>query len=148
MNAIVVKAPAKPAPWGIAFLLLFSVLINYVDRGNLSIAAPVLAPELSLTPEKLGLLFSSFFWTYSLFQIVSGWLVDRYNVNMVYAAGYLLWMLRTEQHLPCSCGGVIQHLTWGQHIVFNGFFIAVAATGIAGRRRQQLSSLKRQIYET
>jgi hypothetical protein len=62
--------------------------------------------------------------------------------------GYLLWMLRTEQHLPCSCGGVIQHLTWGQHIVFNGFFIAVAATGIAGRRRQQLSSLKRQIYET
>jgi hypothetical protein len=62
--------------------------------------------------------------------------------------GYLLWMLRTEQHLPCSCGGVIQHLTWGQHIVFNGFFIAVAATGIAGRRCQQLSSLKRQIYET
>ena len=62
--------------------------------------------------------------------------------------GYLLWMLGTERHLPCSCGGIIQHLTWGQHIVFNGFFIAVAATGIAGRRHQQLSSPKTQIYET
>jgi uncharacterized membrane protein YphA (DoxX/SURF4 family) len=61
---------------------------------------------------------------------------------------YLIWMLRTEKHLPCSCGGVIQELSWNQHLVFNVFFIAVAATGIVGRRRQQLSSPKHHIYET
>ncbi|HZT32659.1 MAG TPA: MFS transporter [Bryobacteraceae bacterium] len=95
MTASGVHLERKAAPWGIAVLLLVSVFINYVDRGNLSIAAPVLAPELALTPAQLGWLFSAFFWTYSVFQILSGWLVDRFSVNWVYAAGYLLWSAAT-----------------------------------------------------
>jgi hypothetical protein len=62
--------------------------------------------------------------------------------------GYLLWMLRTEQNLPCSCGGVIEHLTWGQHILFNVCCVAIAVTGIVCRRRQYFASPKQQIYET
>jgi MFS family permease len=90
-----VTARAGTNQWTVLFLLAVSVFINYVDRGNLSIAAPILGPELSLTPTQLGLLFSSFFWTYSLFQILSGWLVDRFDVSWIYAAGYLLWSLAT-----------------------------------------------------
>ncbi len=88
-------AAGKTTQWGVVVLLLISVFINYVDRGNLSISAPVLGPELSLTPTQLGLLFSAFFWTYSVFQIAAGWLADRYNVNWVYAGGYLLWSVAT-----------------------------------------------------
>src|ERR1700675_4414823 len=76
-------------------LLVFSVFINYVDRGNLSIAAPMLKDELRLSPTQLGVLFSSFFWTYAAFQIVSGWLVDRFEVNWVIAIGFLIWSMAT-----------------------------------------------------
>src|SRR5262249_28784431 len=90
-----IQLERKSAPWGVVVLLFLSVFINYVDRGNLSVAAPVLAPELSLTPAQLGWLFSSFFWTYSIVQILAGWLVDHYPVAWVYAAGYLLWSVAT-----------------------------------------------------
>jgi len=44
-------------------LLVLSVLINYIDRGNLSIAAPLLKEELGISASQLGILLSAFFWT-------------------------------------------------------------------------------------
>lgn len=76
-------------------LLGLSVFINYIDRGNLAIAAPFLKDELGLSPAQLGVLLSSFFWTYAGFQIFAGWLVDRWNVNWVLAAGFFLWSVAT-----------------------------------------------------
>src|SRR5215467_2409577 len=76
-------------------LLAISVFINYVDRGNLSIAAPLLKGELNISASQLGVLLAAFFWTYTAMQFVSGWLVDRFGVNWVIAAGYLLWSLAT-----------------------------------------------------
>jgi ACS family D-galactonate transporter-like MFS transporter len=76
-------------------LLAFSVFINYIDRGNLSIAAPMLKDELGMSASQLGILLSSFFWTYSLFLILSGWLVDRVNVSWVMAIGFFLWSTAT-----------------------------------------------------
>ena len=81
------------ARWGIVGLLLVSVCINYVDRGSLSVAAPILSEEFSLSPSKLGYLLSAFFWSYTAFQLVVGWLVDRHDVKWVYACGFLVWSL-------------------------------------------------------
>lgn len=50
----------------------------------------MLKEEMGLSASQLGLLLSSFFWTYAAFQIVSGWLVNRFNVNAVLAVGFLL----------------------------------------------------------
>ena len=84
------------SPFGPALALLsISVLINYVDRGNLSLAAPLLKTELHLSTYQLGVLFSAFFWTYTAFIFVSGYLVDRFNVNLLIAAGYAIWSLAT-----------------------------------------------------
>jgi ACS family D-galactonate transporter-like MFS transporter len=77
-------------------LLAVSVFINYVDRGNLSIAAPMLKDELGLSASQLGLLLSSFFWTYSVFLILSGWLVDRLSVSWVLFVGFFLWSAATS----------------------------------------------------
>jgi MFS family permease len=88
------KADAKTLSIALA-LLVVSVFINYIDRGNLSIAAPMLKDELGLSASQLGVLLSSFFWTYGLFQVLSGWLVDRFNVNWVMAIGFLLWSAAT-----------------------------------------------------
>jgi ACS family D-galactonate transporter-like MFS transporter len=81
--------------WRVLILLLVSAWINYLDRGNLSVAAPLLSPELGLTATQMGFLLSSFFWTYAAFQIAGGWLVDRYDVNVVYGLGFLVWSAAT-----------------------------------------------------
>ena len=76
-------------------LLAISAFINYVDRGNLSIAAPMLKDELGISASQLGVLLSAFFWTYACLQPFSGWLVDRWNVNWVFAGGFFLWSAAT-----------------------------------------------------
>ena len=81
-----------PGALKIVLLLLgISVFINYIDRGNLSIAAPMLKDELGISASQLGMLLSAFFWTYASLQLLSGWLVDRWNVNWVFASGFVLW---------------------------------------------------------
>jgi ACS family D-galactonate transporter-like MFS transporter len=79
----------------VLFLLALSVFINYLDRGNLSIAAPLLKNEFQLSATQLGVLLSSFFWTYSFFLPVSGWLVDRFDVKWVLAGGFFIWSAAT-----------------------------------------------------
>ncbi len=76
-------------------LLALSSFINYIDRGNLSIAAPMLKDELAISPLQLGMLLSAFFYTYASLQLFAGWLVDRLNVNWVFAAGFFLWSAAT-----------------------------------------------------
>ncbi len=75
----------------VLFLLCLSVLINYIDRSNLSIAAPLLQIELGISNTQLGTLLSAFFWTYALMQIPAGWLVDRFDVKWVFAIGFFVW---------------------------------------------------------
>ncbi len=81
--------------WIFLLLLVLSVCINYIDRGSLGIAGPLLRSDLKLDPYEFGKLLSAFFWTYAPMQIVSGWLVDRFNVNHVYATGFFVWSVAT-----------------------------------------------------
>jgi sugar phosphate permease len=88
-------------------LLGTAIVINYVDRGNLSIAAPVIKNELQLSATELGILFSAFFYTYTALQFVIGGIVDRFGANRVLSAGLLVWSVATvamgfaSGFLPC-----------------------------------------------
>jgi len=79
----------------VVFLLALSVLINYIDRSNLSIAAPLLQDEMHISNTQLGTLLAAFFWTYGLMQVPAGWLVDRFDVKWVFAIGFSIWSLAT-----------------------------------------------------
>ena len=79
----------------VLFLLGLSVVINYIDRSNLSIAAPLIKDELGISASQLGTLLSAFFWTYALMQVPAGWLVDRFDVKWVFAAGFFIWSAST-----------------------------------------------------
>ena len=79
----------------IAVLLGLSAFLNYMDRSNLSIAAPMLKDELGISPAKLGVLLSAFFWTYACAQPLAGWLVDRLNANWVLGTGFIVWSAAT-----------------------------------------------------
>ena len=89
----VLKTTLKPSAlqWVALALLVISIGINYADRGNLGVAASHIETDLHLNPQKIGDLSTAFFWTYALCQIVAGKLIDRWNVNWVYAAGFLVW---------------------------------------------------------
>ena len=77
--------------WLIVVLLFVAMLVNYVDRGSLSIAAVPLMREFGLTPAAMGALLSAFFWTYAFLQIPAGYLVDRFGLKWTYASAFLLW---------------------------------------------------------
>jgi ACS family D-galactonate transporter-like MFS transporter len=93
------------------------VLINYIDRINLSVAAPQLKAEFGLDPAQLGLLFSGFFWSYALLQIPAGLILDRFGVTIVNRVGTCLW----------SLASVLVAFTGG----FAGIFIARMLLGAA-----------------
>jgi ACS family D-galactonate transporter-like MFS transporter len=103
--------------WGIGALLGAGVLINYIDRINLSVAAPQLKAEFGLDPAQLGLLFSGFFWSYALLQIPAGLILDRFGVTIVNRVGTCLW----------SLASVLVAFTGG----FAGIFIARMLLGAA-----------------
>src|SRR5580692_725659 len=76
-------------------LLFVTVVINYLDRSNISIAAPGMASDFHLDPVQLGLVFSAFAWTYTPFQLPGGWLVDRVHPRILYPVIIMLWSLAT-----------------------------------------------------
>lgn len=87
-------APAR-FPLALAALLGAALLINYVDRGTISTAAPLLEKELDLTPSQLGWVLSAFFWAYVPAQPLMGYLADRFGAARVLAGGFTLWSLAT-----------------------------------------------------
>ena len=76
-------------------LMAAAVFLNYVDRGNLATAAPLLAQDLHLTNTQLGVLLSAFFWSYAPLQPLAGWLAQRFEVRYTLACGLALWSLAT-----------------------------------------------------
>ena len=83
------------AQWRIMGLLVLSICLNYMARTAFAVAAPVISKELGLRPDQIGLLMSAFFWSYVVFLVFSGWLVDRYPVKWVLGMGFLLWTVVT-----------------------------------------------------
>src|ERR1700687_3939665 len=79
--------------WVVVALIFSGILISYIDRGNLGIAAPSIMREFQFAPSAMGVLLSAFFWTYAAFQIPSGAIVDRFGIRLVYALAFLLWSL-------------------------------------------------------
>src|SRR5258708_29997649 len=76
-------------------LLAIAVFINYVDRGNLATAAPLIKDQLQLSSTQMGLLLSAFFWSYVPAQLLAGRLAERINPYRTLAIGLGLWSIAT-----------------------------------------------------
>src|SRR4051812_41028853 len=79
----------------ILFVLCLMYFIAYVDRVNISVAAPALRQELGLTPVQLGIVFSAFAYPYAAMQILGGWASDRFGPRLVLTALSLVWAAAT-----------------------------------------------------
>ena len=71
------------------------IMLNYIDRGAVSIAAPLIKDEMGLSATAYGFVVSAFFWTYVPVLILAGWLADRVSVWRLMAGGVFIWAVAT-----------------------------------------------------
>jgi len=79
----------------LVLLLGTAVFLNYVDRGSIAVASPLMKGELQLSNEAYGWAVSAFFWVYAPVQLFAGWLCDRFSVYKLLATGILIWAAST-----------------------------------------------------
>ena len=91
--------------WTIVGFSALGLTIAYLDRAALSVALPFMAEEFDIGPAIQGVLLSSFFWTYALFQLPSGWLLDRFGPRVIYPIAVGWWSIWTA--LTAFSGGVV-----------------------------------------
>lgn len=72
-------------------ILWILVLLNFIDRATLSVGMPFIAEEFNLSPEMQGVLLGSFFWTYLIFQIPGGWLLDKFGPRKIVGGAGVIW---------------------------------------------------------
>lgn len=82
-----------PSRWVLCVLLLAGTTINYLDRQTLSLLAPMMRDELGLNNERLGLLFSFFYYAYTAAQFAAGPWIDRSNLRWAYGGAVLVWSM-------------------------------------------------------
>ena len=74
------------APRVVLSLLCILYLILFVDRVNIATAAPLMKADLGLTNTQLGLAFSAFAIPYALFQLIGGWIGDKFGPRLTLGA--------------------------------------------------------------
>ncbi len=86
---------ASRARFLVVLMLFVTVVINYLDRANMAVAAPALRQSFGLDTHQLGFVLSAFGWSYVLCQIPGGLFVDRVNPRVFYPLLIGLWSLTT-----------------------------------------------------
>lgn len=76
-------------------MVFVTVVINYMDRTNIAVAAPALRADLGLSTSQMGIVFSAFAWTYAALQIPGGIVADRFLVRLLYPVLLVFWSLAT-----------------------------------------------------
>jgi sugar phosphate permease len=84
-----------PATRVVLALLCVMYFINYVVRVNVSTAAAIFQPELHLTNTQVGLIFSMFGYPYLVFQVIGGWVADKWGARKSLAVFAAIWSAAT-----------------------------------------------------
>jgi len=75
--------------------MFLGIVINYMDRVNISHAIVLISKEMNLTPVEQGFIMSAFSWGYVAFMLVGGWLVDKFGPRVVNTLSCLTWSVFT-----------------------------------------------------
>lgn len=87
------KPSAGRMRWIVMFLVFLIVTVSYLDRTNLSVAAPTLMQELHLSATQMGLILSAFSWAYALAQIPAGAFASWLQPRRTYLVGLWSWFI-------------------------------------------------------
>lgn len=81
--------------WWILFMIAMMALITFMDRTNISIAAPRMSKEFGLSKTQMGFVFSAFAWAYALGQLPGGWITDKLGPRKILTIVVLFWSMMT-----------------------------------------------------
>jgi len=84
--------------WVVIFIIFLATTINYIDRQALSVAAPFIKDDLSLSNEQYGWIVSAFLLAYAIMQFVSGNLIDKIGVKKGFSIAVVFWSLASIGH--------------------------------------------------
>jgi sugar phosphate permease len=85
-------------------LLSLMYMLFYIDRVNISTAAPLMKADLHLSNTELGLAFSAFAYPYAIFQLIGGWLADKFGPRATLGVSGLIVCITTA--LTGAVGGL------------------------------------------
>src|SRR5258705_9631297 len=91
MSGINLRPKPFSATTNVLILLCIMYALTYIDRNNVSTAAFVFKQDLHLTNTQVGLVFSAFAYPYLIFQIIGGWVSDRFGARMALTASAVIW---------------------------------------------------------
>jgi MFS transporter, ACS family, hexuronate transporter len=77
----------------VMILLFIAGVINYLDRSALSIGAPFIKEDLSLSATQMGIIFSSFSVGYAIFNFIGGMASDKYGAKLTLFVAMIVWSL-------------------------------------------------------
>jgi MFS family permease len=92
----------------VLLLLCLMYFITYLDRVNVSTAAAGFGPEFGLSKTQIGLVFSAFAYPYLVFQVIGGWVSDRFGAKRTLIACGVIWAAATA--LTGFAGGLVSML--------------------------------------
>ncbi len=93
--------------WGIAGLLGTGIVINYLDRINISVATKPFEQEFHLTQTEMGIILSAYLWSYVLLQVPVGTLLDRFGVKWLVRIGTFVWAVASYMTAIVSGLGLV-----------------------------------------
>jgi MFS transporter, ACS family, D-galactonate transporter len=93
--------------WGIAGLLGTGIVINYLDRINISVATKPFEQEFHLSAGEMGIINSSYLWSYVLLQLPVGALLDRFGVKWLVRIGTFVWAVASYMTAIVSGLGLV-----------------------------------------
>ena len=91
------------ARWFMLGLVFIGTIINYLDRTNMSVVAPLISKEFAVSPVAMGVLFSAFSWAFAIATLPGGYLLDRFGTKLTYGWCLAAWSVMTT--LQTFAGG-------------------------------------------
>ncbi|WP_054969103.1 MFS transporter [Alicyclobacillus ferrooxydans] len=91
--ALATRPKAKNLRWAIIAVLTLLSIVNYLDRGNLSVAAPLVMKDLHMNPAEMGVILSSFTWPYAIMNLPAGWSIDKFGTKLMMSIAVGFWSI-------------------------------------------------------
>jgi sugar phosphate permease len=87
------RPKGKNLRWVIIAVITLLTVTNYLDRGNLSVAAPQIMHDLHISNTMMGVILSAFVWPYAIMNLPTGWAIDRFGAKLMLTLAAGLWSL-------------------------------------------------------
>jgi len=113
-------------------LFIYAAVIKVLEFSKFTVQvsqSPILRPVAQIVP----FLVPASEVVISIMLITTRWkligLYAAYALMLAFTL-YIIAVLNFSEYVPCSCGGVLENMTWTQHLIFNSGFVLLAGLGI------------------